>query len=105
MQKLVNSVPLILLLVLTPYFFYNEPNIAQALVLAVIGSLVGFRAYLDGLETPDYHKLFTERLDNKDIEVNEILRQFEKDLANVRDGQNKIALVQKQEDKIHNFKW
>ena len=105
MQKLIESVPLLLLIGLTPFFFYNEPNISQSIILAAISGLVGYRTYLDSLVTPDYAKLFTERLDAKDEEINSVMRHFEKELGNLKDSQNKFAIVKNQEEKINSFKW
>lgn len=105
MQKLIESVPLILLLVLTPYFYYNEPNIAQSIIIGAVASLVGYRSYLDSLVKPDYVAIFTERLNAKDIEVNAILNDFHSELRSVKDGQSKLSIIQTQEEKLKNFKW
>jgi len=80
MQKLIDSIPLILLLVLCPYFFYNTPNISQSIILAAISGLVGYRAYLDSLKKPDYLAIFTKRLDTKDDELNQVLSIVQKEV-------------------------
>ena len=90
---------------LSTYLFFKEPNIAQSIIIGAIAALVGFRAYLESLVKPDYEKLFTERLNAKDVEVNSILADFHKEVKEVKDGQNKLAIVQKAEDKINSFKW
>jgi len=105
MQKLIESVPLILLLILTPFFYYNEPNIAQSIIIGAIASLVGYRTYLDSLVKPDYVAIFTERLDAKDLEVNAILKEFHTELNSVKDGQSKLSIIQTKEEKLKNFKW
>ena len=105
MQKVIDSVPLILLLSLVPYFFYNDPSVAHSIILVAISGLVGYRTYLDAQKKPDFLKLFTERLDAKDREVNEILGKFSKDVKEVKDGQNKLAIVQKNVEKATSYKW
>jgi len=105
MTKLSESIPLLLLIVLVPYFFYAEPNIAQSIIAAALSALVGYRYYLDSLVKPDFEGLFTERLDKKDIETNKKLDNLQGSINELKAAQGKLNIVQNQEDKIKNFKW
>ena len=105
MQKLIENIPLILLLVLVPYFFYNDPNIAQSIILAAISGLVGYRAYLDSLIKPDYEALFTERLDAKDLANAEAMRFLDTSMKEIREGQSKLAIAKNHEETRVQHKW
>tara|TARA_R110000851_G_scaffold23718_7_gene69194 strand:- start:478 stop:747 length:270 start_codon:yes stop_codon:yes gene_type:complete len=88
-----------------PYFFYNEPNIAQSIIVIAVSALVGYSYYLENLKKPDYVKIFTERQNGKDEEVNEILRQMRLEVNQIRESQGKIAIVRETEAKAQSFKW
>lgn len=63
MKKLLELVPFILLLGLTPYFYLNNPNIAQSIIILAIAALCGYRLYAMEQEKPDYTSIFQEEFD------------------------------------------
>ena len=63
MKKFIEMIPFTLLLVLTPYLFFNQPNIAQSLIIIAISALSGFRYFQINLEKPDYVVLFNKELE------------------------------------------
>lgn len=58
MNKFIEALPFVLLLVLVPFFYYNSPNIAQSIIILSISALCGYRYYLMKQEQPDYAKIF-----------------------------------------------
>ncbi len=105
MQKLSESIPLLLLVGLVPYVFYNNPNIAQSIILAAITGLVGYRYYLESLVKPDFEKIFKERLDEIAVDNDKKLISLLKDIKEVKENQSKLSIVKSADDRIKNFKW
>lgn len=105
MQKLIDSLPLILLVSLVPYFFYSEPNIAQSVIVTAIAALSGYSYYLASLKKPDYVKIFTERLDNRDSQVTKAFTHLETTLNEVKDNQSKLNIVKTNDEKRRNTRW
>ena len=62
MKNLIEGIPYILLVVLTPFLFLTGATIAQAIIIAAIAGLSGYRYYLDSIKQPDYVKMFEEEL-------------------------------------------
>lgn len=72
MKKIIEGIPFLLVLALTPYLFFNNPNIAQSIIVTAICGLAAYRYYLDQLKQPNYVKQFQEdfaelRRENKDL--------------------------------------
>jgi len=105
MKKLIEATPLLLLLSLVPFLFYSQPNIAQSVILSAIAGLFGFTVYLESLKKPDYVKIFTERLDERDLENDKKLNILLKEIEELRATQGKLNIVKKTEDRIKNYKW
>lgn len=75
LQEVLSALPFLLLCGLVPYFFYNQPNIAQSIILVAICGLCGFQYYLMEKKKPDYIRLFKEEFkrvesQNKDLKEN-----------------------------------
>lgn len=75
MNKFVEAIPFALLLILTPFFFFQEPNIAQAIIVTAISALSGYRYYLLKLEQPNYVEIFNTELET----IRKENRQFRED--------------------------
>jgi len=105
MKNVINLIPTILMVSLVPFFFYNEPSIAQSIIVSAITALVGYRYYLDSLQKPDYLKLFKEELERRDELHRKVTEDIYKDVADIREKQGKLNLVQTKEQNIKNFKW
>ena len=67
-------------MVLVPFFFYNEPNLAQAIIASAVSGLCGFRYYLMEKEQPNYALLFSEDVITLKREIAE-LRDRQADMA------------------------
>jgi len=105
MKKLIDYVPLVLLLALTPFFYYNQPNIAQSIMVAAITGLVGYKAYLESLRKPNYVEIFTSRLNEEKDSTDKKLNVLLKEIEELKATQGKLNIVRSTEDKIKNFKW
>jgi len=116
MQKFADNLPLILLTVLIPYLSYVGPNAAQSVIATALTALVGFRFFLESQKKPDYVKIFTDRLDAKDIEtktrldakdleINEIVRRLDASVNEIREQQGKIGFSKGAEDRIKSMGW
>ena len=105
MQKLIDSLPLLLLVGIVPYFFYSEPNIAQSVIATALAALSGYSYYLASLKKPDYVKIFADRLDARDEQVAKAFTHLELALNEVKDNQSKLNIVKTNEDKRRNVRW
>ena len=81
MKNLIDGIPYILLLALTPYLFFNNPNIAQSIIVTAIAALTGYRYHLNHNEQPDYKKIFEDEL-----------RDIKKENREFRDKYGKMAI-------------
>lgn len=89
MKKLIDGLPFVLLLTLTPFLFYQTPNIAQSIIIAAISALVGYKYHLNNKQEPNYRKEFKEDLDR----INKEFRQF-------RDNYGKMAISGKSKKEV-----
>lgn len=74
MNKFIEALPFVLLLVLVPFFYYNSPNIAQSIIIFSVSGLCGYRYYLMSKEQPNYTKIFHEeivKIQKEIIKINE----------------------------------
>lgn len=81
MKNFIKGIPFALLLVLVPFFFYSEPNLAQSIIIASISALCGYRYYLMEKEQPNYALLFS-----KDIIT------LKKEISEIKDKHGELAL-------------
>ena len=105
MQKLIDQIPLILTSVLSSYLFFTEPNFAQAIIVAALTALAGYRYHLESKKQPDYALQFAERLNAKDLEVNEILRTMEKSVNEIREKQGTTSIAKANDERVQNIRW
>ena len=95
MKAFIKGIPFILLLVLVPFFFYNDPSIAQAIIVSAVSALCGYRYYLMENEQPNYALLFSEDL-----------IALKKDINELKDRQAELAYGKKIKfNKDENFVW
>jgi hypothetical protein len=96
MKKLVDGLPFVLLLVLTPFLFYKDPNIAQSIIIAAISALVGYRYYLEHKAEPNYRKEFKEEIE-----------KLQKEFKEFRDNYGKMAMSgkTKRESARESIRW
>lgn len=102
MKTIKESLPLILLVGIVPYFFYGQPNLAQAIIAVGLAGLSGFKFYL---EQKDFEKVFRERLDARDKETSEKLATVQKEMDQLREKQGSLQLVQDKVKRSQNFSW
>lgn len=105
MQKVIDFLPFILLSILTPFFFYREPNIAQALIVAAISGLVGYRYYLENMKLPDYVKIFEDTMIERDKQVNDKMNELIAIIQDVQKKQGAISIVKNQNDLLKRHGW
>ena len=72
MKKVIEGIPYLLVLAITPYVFFNNPNVAQAIIITAVAGLAAFRYYLDQKKQPNYVEIFENqfselRKENKDL--------------------------------------
>ena len=67
MNQIKNNIPVILLLVLVPYFFYADASLAQSIIAASLAALCGYKYYLEQKQLLDYKKIFEELGIDRDI--------------------------------------
>lgn len=95
MNKIIEGIPYILLVALTPYLFFNDPNIAQAIIISAIAALSGYRYYLNHNSLPDYRKLFKDEL-----------REIKKENREFRDKYGKLSIEGGKKKPLENsFRW
>lgn len=82
MKKLLEVIPFILLIGLVPFFYYNNPNIPQSIILLSISALCGYRYFSMDQEKPDYVSIFKvefeEYKNKRDEELKVIVDRHEK---------------------------
>lgn len=78
MNKFIEALPFVLLLVLVPFFYYNSPNIAQSIIIVAVSSLCGYRYYLMKQEQPDYSKIFHAEIVKMQKEILKINESYGK---------------------------
>jgi transaldolase len=123
MKKTIELIPLTLLMVLTSYLFFKEPNMAQAAIICALAALSGYNYFLEAQKKPDYVAIFTDRLDAMDAEYKERLDNKEhsydeqtrflvaevnnirEEVGKIKESQNKLNIVKTNEEKARNFKW
>jgi len=105
MQKLIDSLPLLLLVGIVPYFFYSEPNIAQSVIATALAALSGYSYYLASLKKPDYVKIFTDRLDAGDKNQRKLIEEVRREMSDLKEKTVKLNITQTKEQQISNFKW
>ena len=72
MKALIKGIPFVLLLVLVPFFFYNDPSIAQAIIVSAVSALCGYRYHLMEKEQVNYALLFSQDVIALKKEINEL---------------------------------
>jgi|TARA_R110000851_G_scaffold161867_1_gene305563 hypothetical protein len=92
MKHIKENLPLILLVGITPYFFYGSPTISQAIIATALAALVGFKYYLEYNSLPDYKSLFEEQLTKRDELVTTQVNQLIKEINKVRERQGVINM-------------
>jgi len=87
MKKLLEVIPFILLIVLVPFFYYNEPNLSQSLIITAISALCGYRFYCMEQVKPDYVEIFKDEFDKyklqRDTELDVIVKRHEKAMLHI----------------------
>lgn len=64
MNKYIKVLPYVLLLTLTPFFFYSQPNLAQSIIVLAVAGLSGYFYYIESKQLPDYRAIFAKELEN-----------------------------------------
>lgn len=78
MNKFIEALPFVLLLVLVPFFYYNSPNIAQSIIILSISGLCGYRYYLMQKQQPNYKKIFHDEIVKMQKEILKINESYGK---------------------------
>lgn len=80
LEALKQNLPVLLLMSVVPYFFYNNPTLPQAIIAAIIGGVAAFKYYLEIKEQPDYVKMFEEQMEERRIQFNKALDENHKNV-------------------------
>lgn len=64
MNKYIKVLPYVLLLSLTPFFFYSQPNLAQSIIILAVAGLCGYFYHVESKQLPDYRALFAKELES-----------------------------------------
>ena len=85
--------PFILLAALTPFFYYNQPNIAQSVIILAVAGLCSYRYFLDAQEKPDYLAIFQKEITNIKVHTTEKYDEVKGEVIVLREhiGKTKIA--------------
>ena len=78
MKKYLEVLPFVLLLSLVPFLFYNNPNIAQSIIVTAVSALCGYRYYLMSKQQPNYSKIFHEEIVKMQKEILKINESYGK---------------------------
>jgi hypothetical protein len=105
MKKLIEALPFLLLVSLTPYFFYNEPNLSQSFILIGIAALCGYRYYCMEQVKPDYVELFNEEFESYQERVNTAIISLDKEIRAVKDGYAKSSMEKTQKRSMDKFQF
>ena len=100
MNQFKNNIPVILLLVLVPYFFYTDASLAQSIIAASLAALSGYKYYLEQKQLPDYEKVFEEKLTLMGEISDENFRKVEEQLISVRQKMGMEGYVNTQKKKM-----
>ena len=105
MKKLINAIPFVLLLALCPLFYYAQPNLAQAIIVAAISGLCAYQYYLFSQITPDYIELFEQRFENLERITEHKLEEFSGKVVALREDISKKDIAEKTKAKSPVFKF
>ncbi len=100
MNQIKNNIPVILLLVLVPYFFYADASLAQSIIAASLAALCGYKYYLEQKQLPDYEKVFEERLESMGKISDENFKKVEEQLISVKQKMGMEGYVNTQKKKL-----
>ena len=105
MKKLIEALPFLLLVSLTPYFFYNEPNLSQSFILIGIAALCGYRYYCMEQVKPNYVEIFKEDFEAYQQRANKAILELDKELRSVKDGYAKSSMEKTQKRSMDKFQF
>lgn len=109
MEKIKQNLPVILLLIIVPYFFYSDPSLPQAIIAAVIAGIAGFKYHLESKELPDYVKLFEARLikdrEEMDVKYLHAIAKLMEEVEILRKQHNVTSINKNIEKKINFQGW
>lgn len=100
MNQFKNNIPVILLLVLVPYFFYADASLAQSIIAASLAALCGYKYYLEQKQLPDYEKVFEEKLNSMGEISDANFRKVEEQLISVRQKMGMEGYINTQKNKM-----
>ena len=105
MKQIKDNLPLVLLLSIVPYFFYNEASIAQAIIAGSLAALVGFKYYLEQKALPDYRELCEELISEHKEAVEAKLKAQDSDIDIIRQKQGLIGLTEARQQQREKISW
>lgn len=108
-KSIKQNLPVLLLISVIPYFFYNEPTLSQAIIAAVLGGIAAFKYYLESKEQPDYVKLFEKQIQDLTKNANETMlanhKKVMEEIEILRAKQNGATLKGNIDKKINLQGW
>lgn len=105
MKKLIDSIPVILLVSLVTLSFIKEPNLAQSLIIGFIAALVGYRYYIVEQEKPDLEAIFEERIKLIEKDNTKDAEFIKAELKNIKEGYSKISVANQMQPKKVTSAW
>jgi len=105
MKHIKDNLPLILLLSVVPYFFYNSPSLSQAIIAASLAALVGFKYHLEYNSQPNYRELFKDDIQKRDIAIKAHVSELIKELEELREKQSFKGIAEVTKKKRDAVNW
>ena len=105
MKELKSNLPLILLIAIVPYFFYQSPTIPQAIIAASLAALVGFKYFLEHNSLPDYKAIFEAQIKDRDEKMNTRLKDLDADVSVLKEKQSIKGIAEITRAKRENVNW
>ena len=100
MNSLKSNLPVILLVAVVPYFFYNDPTISQSLIAIALCLLAGYKYNIEQKALPDYEKLFKKQIEDMAKNADDNFKKVEDQLISVKQKMGMEGYVNTQKKKL-----
>jgi hypothetical protein len=92
MKKVLNLLPFLLMFLLTLKSFLITPSIAESIMLIALAGLCAYRFYFMEKETPDYIKIFSQKIESITSDYNSKIVKLAAENKELRENYAKVVL-------------
>jgi len=92
MKKILNVLPFILLIAVVIKSFIIQPTVSESVILTALSALCAYRFYFMERETPDYVKMFQQKIESVTNDYNTKIINLSVETKEIKDNYTKIVL-------------